>query len=135
MKKLMSLIMIMGFLLPLAAQTWEAPPEAEQLKNPLAQGEKIKTGEKVYMSLCAACHGKTGKGDVPAMQGLNPKPTDLTSPEVQKQSDGALFWKISEGKGLMASYKNMLSEEERWAVVNYIRTLKQDEVEKKKVKQ
>jgi len=124
MKKWLFSILAVAGIISLSAQTWKAPPEADQLKNPLAGDvASIKKGEKIYQSLCAACHGKTGKGDVPSMQNLNPKPTDLTSEAVQKQSDGAIFWKISEGRGLMASYKNMLSEEERWALVNYIRSL------------
>ena len=127
---LFSLLAIAG-IISLSAQTWKAPPEADQLKNPLAGDvASIKKGEKIYQSLCAACHGKTGKGDVPSMQNLNPKPTDLTSEAVQKQSDGAIFWKISEGRGLMASYKNMLSEEERWALVNYIRSIAEPNKEK-----
>jgi len=107
-----------------AQSGWTAPPEADRLVNPLKNDpQAVEKGREIYMRLCASCHGKTGKGDVPAMQSLNPKPSDLTSDAVQRQSDGALFWKISEGRGLMAAYKNMLSEEERWALVTYIRTL------------
>jgi len=125
MKKLILYMIFVVATASLHAQTWQAPPEADQLVNPLAGDETaIKKGEKIYQSLCAACHGKDGKANVPSMQNLNPKPTDLTSDYVQNQSDGALFWKISEGRGLMAGYKNMLSEEERWALVNYIRTFK-----------
>jgi len=124
MRKLLLAILVLGTYWLGAQTAWQAPPEADQLVNPLKGDEaSIKKGEKIYQSLCASCHGKTGKGDVPAMQSLRPKPTDLTSEAVQKQSDGAIFWKISEGRGLMASYKNMLSEEDRWALVNYIRSL------------
>ncbi|NPA46881.1 MAG: c-type cytochrome [Chlorobi bacterium] len=128
MKKYLAVLTLLaGYagLWTLSAQTaWQAPPEADALQNPLAGDEaSVKKGEKIYRSLCAACHGATGKGDVPSMQSLNPKPTDLTSEAVQKQSDGAIFWKISEGRGMMASYKNMLTEEERWSLVNYIRSL------------
>jgi len=107
-----------------AQSGWQAPPEADKLVNPFkGDPASVKLGEKIYKTMCASCHGKTGKGDVPAMQAMNPKPTNLTSDAVQQQTDGAIFWKISEGRGLMAAYKNMLSEEERWALVNYIRTL------------
>jgi len=107
------------------SQTWEAPKDSKNHKNPvLNNDESINKGKAVYKSLCAACHGETGKGDVPAMQNLNPKPADLTANSFQQQTDGELFWKISEGKGLMASYKNMLSEKDRWNVVNYLRSLK-----------
>jgi mono/diheme cytochrome c family protein len=129
MKKIW-LVFFLMFRMALPAQSgWTAPPEADNLINPLAGDEtSLETGKKIFQSLCAACHGKTGKGDVPSMQSLNPKPTDFTSPDFQKQSDGAIFWKLSEGRGMMAAYKNMLSEKERWAVVNYLRHLgKQDE--------
>lgn len=63
-------------------------------------------------------------GDGPAGEALNPKPTDFTLTTFQKQSDGAIFWKINTGRGTMANYENSLSEDQRWAVINYLRTLK-----------
>ncbi len=108
-----------------AQQLWTAPSEADKLENPFSYDDVkiIEQGKKIFQSVCAACHGKTGKGDVPSMQSLNPKPADLTSETVQNQTDGAIFWKITEGRGLMASYKDMLSDKERWALVVYIRSL------------
>lgn len=107
------------------SQTWKVSDNAKNHKNPILNNkESLKKGQTIYKSLCIACHGETGKGDVPAMQNLNPKPADLTSKSFQKQTDGEIFWKISEGKGLMASYKNILSEKDRWNVVNYLRSLK-----------
>jgi len=120
------LIALVSFVYGVRAQSgWQAPPEADKLVNPLkGDAKSIEKGKEIYQRLCASCHGQTGKGDVPAMQALNPKPSDLTSSAVQQQTDGAIFWKISEGRGLMAAYKNILSEEERWALVNYIRKLR-----------
>ncbi len=106
---------------------WTVPKQAELMQNPLtANQETIDKGAKIYQSLCASCHGKTGKGDVVAMQSLNPKPTNFHTEAFQQQTDGTIYWKLSEGRGMMASYKNMLSEEERWAVVHYLRTFKTD---------
>ena len=42
---------------------------------------------------------------------------------VKKQSDGALFWKLTEGKAPMPAYDKTLSETDRWQVINYLRTL------------
>ena len=75
--------------------------------------------------MCSVCHGPKGKGDGMAGAGLTPKPTDLTSEVVQSQTDGAIFWKISEGRAPMASYKSAIPEKNRWEIINYIRTLKQ----------
>jgi len=108
-----------------AQSGWKVPDEVNSLNNPLVKNaETLEKGAKIFKSLCASCHGETGKGDVPAMQSLNPKPTDFTSEAFQSQTDGAIFWKLSEGRGMMASYKNMLSEEDRWAVIYYLRTFK-----------
>ena len=74
--------------------------------------------------MCFVCHGPKGKGDGMAGAGLTPKPTNLTTEEFQSQSDGAIFWKITEGRAPMASYKTSIPEKKRWEIVNYIRTLK-----------
>ena len=51
------------------------------------------------------------------------KPADLSSDHVQSQTDGSLFWKILSGRGMMPSTQATLSDEQRWAVIDYIRTL------------
>jgi hypothetical protein len=70
-----------------------------------------------------ACHGASGRGDGVASVALQPKPTDWSSPAVQSDTDGELFWKITNGRGAMPAWKQ-LPEAERWQIVNYIRTLK-----------
>lgn len=72
---------------------------------------------------CVTCHGAGGKGDGPTAAGLPTKPADWTSEVVQKQADGDLFWKISNGRGPMPPWKH-LPEKERWEMVSYIRSLK-----------
>ena len=69
------------------------------------------------------CHGSKGKGDGIAAPGLSKPPADHTSDFVQKQTDGALFWIISQGNNPMPTYKTTLNETQRWQVVNFIRTL------------
>jgi mono/diheme cytochrome c family protein len=103
---------------------WEAPPEAAEKKNPVPSDEKsIAAGKTVYTRQCVVCHGEKGKGDGPAAIALKTKPGDLSESAMWKQTDGALFYKITEGRGSMASYKKLLTEEQRWQVVNFIRTL------------
>ncbi len=104
---------------------WIAPKSANKMKNPLkGKSEAANKGESLYIQNCSECHGTSGKGDGPTADMLDTKPANLTSKRVQKQSDGAIFWKISNGKGVMAAYKDALTEEQRWQLVNHIRKLK-----------
>ncbi len=103
---------------------WVAPAWADTIKNPFAQEmDAIALGKKVYNKYCWTCHGKSGKGDGPAGANLNPKPKDQTGNEIQQLSDGALFWKITTGNSPMAAYEKLLTEDQRWQVVSYIREL------------
>lgn len=110
------------------AQTnsWQVPKAASDLKNPVASNStSLKNGRTLYQSYCAPCHGKNGKGDGPAAASLHPKPADYTSPAAQAESDGALFYKITEGHAntAMPPFKAVLHPDQRWAIINYIRTL------------
>jgi mono/diheme cytochrome c family protein len=116
-----------SFFLMLANQQnpWIAPESADKLVNPIKNNEEsIIKGEKIFKNTCWTCHGNSGNGDGPAAAALKPKPAKFTSDIVQNQSDGALFWKLSEGRGKMSSYKMNLTTEQRWQLVNFIRTLK-----------
>jgi len=74
--------------------------------------------------MCVICHGAKGKGDGIAGVSLNPKPGNFTIERIQSQTDGAIFWKLTNGKAPMAAYKEILTETQRWELVNYIRTFK-----------
>jgi|SRR5450432_134877 mono/diheme cytochrome c family protein len=103
---------------------WVAPKTADNVKDPLSgDNSKIAETKALYITNCGPCHGDKGKGDGPAAQGLNPKPADHTSAAVQSETDGAIFWKLSEGRNPMPGYKKIFSDEQRWELVNYIRTL------------
>ena len=103
---------------------WVAPPSADKIVNPL-KGNAAATaeGKKLYAQRCAVCHGVKGKGDGIAAAGLHPRPADHTSARVQAQTDGAIFWKMTNGNPPMAAYKTVLTEKQRWELVNYIRVL------------
>ncbi len=102
---------------------WKAPKEADLITNPFkGNADAIKAGKKLYNQQCAICHGDTGKGDGVAGMALNPRPASFRSERVKNESDGAMFWKITNGRAPMASYKDLLTEEQRWQLVNYIRT-------------
>lgn len=104
---------------------WVAPKSADNLKNPLTGNlNATNEGKKMFKQMCSICHGDKGKGDGMAGMTLKPRPSNFTTKKVQDQSDGAIFWKLTEGRAPMASYKKTLTETQRWQLVNYIRQLK-----------
>lgn len=108
------------------AQTkpWPVPKEASALKNPFAgDANSVKQGKTLYTTYCSPCHGNSGKGDGPAAAALSPKPANHTSTAIQDEPEGSLFYKISEGRKPMPTYKTTLTDAQRWALVNYIKTL------------
>ena len=115
--------------------TWELPADADKTKNPVtATEESIAKGKELYLDKnkgnCIFCHGETGAGNEANLPRLRRKPADLTSKErMSAMTDGELFWKITKGiTGIMpAGEKRMPQDEERWHVVNYIRTLPKTE--------
>ena len=103
---------------------WVAPDAEKVKKSPLPNDKKfVEQGGKLAQVNCVTCHGAKGKGDGAAAVALNPKPADWTSKRVQDESDGELFWKISNGRGAMPPWKH-LPEQDRWALIRYIRSLK-----------
>jgi len=103
---------------------WTAPASASAKKNPFAgNASAAAEGKKIFMTTCAPCHGTTGRGDGPAAAALNPKPANYTTKAISAESDGALFWKLSEGRGAMVPFKSAYSEKQRWELITYIRTL------------
>ena len=108
------------------AQTsdWKAPPTAMNRPNPVpANANTIALGQKLFVSNCMICHGQTGKGDGPGGAALEKRPTDLAARVRAGATDGELFWKITEGRSPMLSWKGSLTEIQRWELVNYIKTL------------
>jgi len=106
------------------SREWRAPARAAATTNPVAAEEKsLATGKGIYLKECASCHGDTGKGDGPDAANLSRHPADFAAPAVGRESDGELFWKISEGRKPMPRFARMLSAQERWHLVNYIRSI------------
>ena len=106
------------------AKAWVAPASANALKNPFKGDQAlIEEGKKLFVSMCAICHGESGKGNGAASVGLETHPANFLSISIEQESDGAIFWKLTEGRPPMASYKTLLSETQRWKLVTYIRKL------------
>ncbi len=99
---------------------WNAPADAASKPNPLANRPDVEAGgRKLFVARCATCHGDDGRGTT--------KGPDLTQPDVQAQTDGALFWKITNGNSRegMPTF-SFLPQAQRWQLVLRLRTLTAD---------
>ena len=102
-------------------QHWPVPADAARRPNPIAADDaSIERGAEIYAKHCAMCHGTTGRGDGPAAAGLSHPPMNLQM-MVSHYSDGGLAWKISEGRAPMPAWKGVLTENQIWDVVNYLK--------------
>lgn len=105
-------------------EEWKAPARAARKKNPVpADEQSMAAGKTLYTKECFSCHGATGKGDGPAAKNLERPPGDLSNAKLWEQTDGALFWKITEGRKPMPTFEKTFTEEQRWQIINYVRTL------------
>lgn len=108
---------------------WIAPSSSNDLQNPFKGNEKATNdGKNIYNQMCVLCHGLEGKGNGEAGLTLERKPANFLALNVVNQTDGNIYWKITNGKAPMSSYEELLTDNQRWKLVNYIREL---EVNKK----
>jgi len=103
-----------------------AEVQGKDLGNPIRKDEaSVNAGRRLYDVNCAMCHGEGGKGDGPVASAYIPQPADLTSQRVQSLTDGDIFLRITNGFGTMPDFRKKLSPDERWQIVNYVRTFGQ----------
>jgi mono/diheme cytochrome c family protein len=106
------------------ARSWTASDRVARWKNPLATNENsFAEGKTLFEQECVICHGPEGKGDGRGARKLKVSPADLSNTNMWQQTDGALCWKISEGKVEMPAFRMRFSRHEVWLLVNYVRTL------------
>jgi mono/diheme cytochrome c family protein len=102
--------------------------QAASLTNPIpATPASLAAARASYGVNCAMCHGPDGHGNSPVAAffrgaGVVP-PVDLASPRVSGRSDGQLYWLIAHGIGNMPSFEDLLTEQELWGLVRYVRTV------------
>ena len=111
---------------------WVAPDDAKKVKNPFPPTpETLMEAEQLFTDNCVLCHGEKGLGDGPGAKTIKVKPANFTDPKLQaSETDGGLFWKMTTGRGPMPSWKEDLTEKERWELVGYIRKLGKDAAKK-----
>ncbi|MEK6781050.1 MAG: cytochrome c [Bacteroidota bacterium] len=105
---------------------WTVPDKYDKMTNPVkSDAESLKDAKALWVKHCQSCHGKTGQGDGTKAAQLDTEVGDLSSADAQNQSDGSLFYKSLEGRDDMPSFKKKIpDEDELWALVNFMRTLK-----------
>ncbi|GLI36242.1 c-type cytochrome [Desulforhabdus amnigena] len=99
--------------------------DPKTLQNPLILSqESVARGKTGYETYCLMCHGPNADGNGTVGQSFHPLPTDLRDPKVQAQTDGEIFYKLSFGAKRQPPLAYTIAEEDRWAIVHFIRSLK-----------
>lgn len=107
---------------------WQAPASADSKKMPFDNlAVAAQKGKELYQLYCWSCHGESGFGDGAAGSALGQQPANFHSNRVKRQSDGALFWKLSTGLGNMPGFAASLTEEQRWQLIAYVRRIGDEE--------
>ena len=131
MKKLYVLAIIVVFITTASftlfqTKPWNVPADKAKAANTVkTDAVSIAAGKVLWGQHCSSCHGKAGLGDGTKAAQLETTPPDFSKAVVQGQSDGALFFKTSEGRDDMPSFKKKIPDQEDiWNLVNYMRTFK-----------
>jgi mono/diheme cytochrome c family protein len=105
---------------------WPVPDAEKNKKNPVASSaDVLATGKELWNTHCKSCHGAKGLGDGSKAAQLKTEPGDFSKADTQGQSDGSLFYKITEGRDDMPGFKKKIpDDEDRWSLVVYTRTMK-----------
>ena len=109
------------------SRPWTVPESARAMKNPIpASSADLDSIRPVYRDKCSVCHGLTGRGDGHDASLYDPKPTDFTNAQqMSGVTDGELYYKLTEGRRPMPSFKKRLTDEQRWRMVLLMRTFSQ----------
>jgi len=123
---LFSALLLTAFSFISLQDPWEVPAKYKKMENPTkASKEDMVIAKGLWEKHCKSCHGKIGLGDGTKAKELDTKIGDFSKPEFQNQTDGELFYKTTFGRDDMPAYdKKIPSDEDRWLLVHYMRTLK-----------
>lgn len=104
------------------AEQFDQKDAAVTVVNPVpATQESVDRGKTFYEVHCLVCHGIEGKGDGTVGAKFEKAPVDLNEAYTQDQADGQLFYTLTRGRADMPYYRDALSQQERWDVVNYVK--------------
>ena len=107
-----------------------APGDADAAQNPVPNDQAaIDHGAELYRVNCSMCHGPDGEGDgevgAKLVRDGYARPPSLVTDTTQNRTDGGIFYVLSNGINVMPDFSPLLSAEERWTIVHYIRYLAQ----------
>lgn len=103
------------------SQEWVVPADKKGKLSPFSfTDETRKTGERLYSLNCMSCHGSPGKANY--LKTLVPVPGDPASDKYQANLDGEIFYKVTQGRGPMPSFKNSLSSADIWNIISFVRS-------------
>jgi mono/diheme cytochrome c family protein len=104
--------------------TVKSEDEAALVANPLPITESVlQKGRQEFNTYCSVCHGLLGNGVSTLTAAYGAKPANLIADKIREYEDGRIYFVIMMGKNAMPSYAAELTEDERWAVVHYVRVL------------
>lgn len=104
---------------------WVAPADAKSVANPVPPStQNLAAAKPIYDDRCAHCHGDKGSGDGPDASMYKTPPGVLSDTRiVGAETDGEIFWKITNGRRPMPGFAKELTAEQRWQLVDFIRSL------------
>jgi mono/diheme cytochrome c family protein len=105
---------------------WDVPAKYKSMKNPQKMSAEVeKVGKLLYAKHCKSCHGNEGAGDGPKAGSMKTKMNSFKDAKFHAQGDGVIYYQSFVGRDEMPNFeKKILDDEDRWAIVNYMRTLK-----------
>ncbi|MGQ7869125.1 c-type cytochrome [Sunxiuqinia sp. sy24] len=127
------IVFVGGFLLSfvtvqdkVASAPWDIPEKYQKMENPYVGDKSLdRVGKILYIKHCRSCHGNTGEGDGPKAASMKTEILSFTSEKFQEEADGVVYYQSIIGRDEMPNYESKIPEEEdRWAVVNYIKSMK-----------
>ncbi len=105
---------------------WNVPAKYKDMKNAHKGDASLeKVGKMLYAKHCKSCHGNVGEGDGPKAASMGVLIKSFKAADFQSQSDGVIYYQSFIGRDEMPNFESKIpDDEDRWAIVNYIRTLK-----------
>ena len=108
-----------------AQRDWAVPQYTKDLKNQFLENTVATAeGKLIYSQMCVLCHGISRKGNGEAGLSFEKKLANFFYlKNIANEAEGEIFRKISLENPPMASYDELLTEDQRWQLVNYSKEL------------
>lgn len=110
-----------------AGSPWVIPAKYKTMKSLVKAGDASinSTGKELFNKHCKSCHGAKGLGDGPKAANLKTSCGDFSSKAFQAQTDGEIYYQSIVGRQEMPNFEKKITDEnDRWAVIYFMRTLK-----------